>query len=415
MNAPEMTDMRYIICTSELPYPLNYGHKVDQYHRWRGFRDRGARLKLICWHSPHDPTLDAEHVEALRGIFDEIDVLPIRHDAASLARRLARLPQYPSHVASRIPSNEEMTRQLASARAFRPDAVVLDGIYGSVLGERMATECRVPVILRGHNIEYRYFAQQAHAMIRWRPKLATHFARLGLRRFEHQLVRRVAWNFDVSDADVRYWRAQGIQNVSWLPTVFLNAADVDAPIDPADKRWDVAYIGNLRLPNNLAGIAWFIEQVMPHIRRLSPGTSICFAGANPSQHALDLFAAAPDITLIPDAPSADAILGNGRVLVNPILSGSGITVKLIDMLRHHAPIVTTTVGARGFSFDLQRQFVVHDDAEDFARAVLSGIANPVPPTGRAEARALFSESALDNQMASFRHVIAGGTGSPNVV
>ena len=96
--------------------------------------------------------------------------------------------------------------------------------------------------------------------------------------------------------------------------------------------------------------------------------------------------------------------------MNPILSGSVITVKLIDMLRHDAPIVTTTVGARGFSFDLQRQFAVHDDPQAFAGAILSGLAEPVPPAGRAEARAMFSDRALDGQMADIRRVIASRCG-----
>lgn len=55
---------------------------------------------------------------------------------------------------------------------------------------------------------------------------------------------------------------------------------------------------------------------------------------------LNLFASVPDITLVHDGPSADAILGNVRVLMDPILSGSGITAKLIDMLCNDAPIVT---------------------------------------------------------------------------
>jgi hypothetical protein len=403
--------MRLIVLTIELPYPPNYGHKVDQFYRWRGFRDRGASLKLICWHSPQNPYPTATDLAVIREIFDEVDILPIRHDVASLARRLTYLPQYPSHVASRIPPADQMARHLAAARAFQPDAVILDGIYGSVLGERIAAQCAVPVVLRGHNIEYLYFAQQAQAMTHWKQKLATHLARLGLRRFEEALVRRVAWNFDVSDADVRFWLADGVRNVSWLPTVFPDPADTYPVIMPEEKRWDIAYIGNLRLPNNLAGIAWFIERVMPHIRRLRPGTSVCFAGANPSQQALDLFACAPDITLIPDVPNADAILGNGRVLVNPILSGSGITVKLIDMLRHDAPIVTTSVGARGFSFDLQQQFAVHDDPRDFARAVVTAIADPKVPRGRIEARAMFNTSALDNQMEEVRTIMTGVRGS----
>lgn len=57
-----MADQK-LITTVDLPYPPNYGHKVDQYNRWKGFAERGWRLKLICWRSPQDlPTADADRM-----------------------------------------------------------------------------------------------------------------------------------------------------------------------------------------------------------------------------------------------------------------------------------------------------------------------------------------------------------------
>lgn len=398
-----MSGKRLIVLTSDLPYPPTYGHKVDQYHRWRAFAARGWRLRLICWRSPLDaPATDAD-VDALREVFEAIDILPIAHSPAAFARRLARLWRYPSHVAARIPDPTPHMRLIADAKAFDPAAIILDNIYGGVLGEALAGACGVPVIVRGHNIEHRYFAKQTEAAGDLRSRFAWGIARFGLERYEEGVIRRAAWTLDISADDVGYWQRRGIERISWAPTVFAGDRAVTI-LRPADKRWDVAYIGNLRLPNNLRGIAWFVSEVMPRLRALRPGIRCAFAGADPSSAALALFAGAPDIDLIANAPSADDVLSNGRVLVNPILSGSGVNVKSIDMLRYDAPIVTTSVGAQGFGPEVAGQFRVHDDAAPFAEAVIAALADPRPPEGRSGARHLFGEDGIAEQIALIARV-----------
>lgn len=392
--------MRLIVTTIDLPYPPNHGHKVDQFNRWRGFAERGCALKLICWRSPNDPPTTHADIEALRTVFSSIDILPIKHDAMSFARRLARLPFYPSHVASRIPDRAIMARLIDESREFEPSAVVHDGIYGAALGNRLAKACQVPTILRGHNVEHIYFAQQAKAVNDARAKIAWTIGRIGLQRWERKVTREAAWSFQISDDDVAYWNAQGISHVSWAPTVFPGPPH-GTLIPPPQRSFDVAYIGNLRLPNNLQGLAWFVSEVLPELRRLRPRISLCFAGANPSDEAHAIFAAAPEITLIPDAPSADGILANGRVLVNPILSGSGVNVKSIDMLRYDAPIITTRIGAQGFPEAIKKQFIVRESAVAFAEAIATALNEFDPLIGRCEARDAFSEAGLADQVAAF--------------
>lgn len=398
---------RLIVLTIDLPCPPNHGHKVDQYHRWKGFAERGWALRLLCWRSPYDPPASVEGADMAAQVFESIEELPIGHDPRSFAQRLALLPFYPSHVASRVPPRATLKRLVADAQAFQPDAIILDGIYGSVVGEAMARDCNVPVIVRGHNVEHLYFAGQARAANGLANKLKWNLARFGLERYETAVLRRAAWTFDISADDVRYWKTRGIDRISWAPTVYPGA-DSGTILAPSERRYDVAYIGNMRLPNNLRGLNWFVRDVLPLLRDMRPGATYCFAGANPSDEAREIFAQAPEIDLVPNAPSVDDILANGRVLVNPILSGSGVNVKSIDMLRYDAPIVTTSIGAQGFGPEIDGQFLVRDDARGFAEAIVAALADPQPPGGRAAARSLFGEGGLDAQIALIERIIAQG-------
>jgi hypothetical protein len=393
-----MAARRLIVITNDLPYPPNYGHKVDQFNRWRGFRLSGWELMLICWRSPKDPPTTADDAAKLSDIFSTVEILPIKHDIGHFLSRLVMLPRYPSHVASRIPDAATCRRLIGAARAFDPSVVVFDGIYGAKLGRDIAKACGVPTILRGHNVEFRYFAQQVRASTNFRDKIAWSIARVGLERWERKLTQEADWSLQISWDDLTFWQSEGIKNLSWAPTFYPGSAAHGTLRPPSERTYDVVYIGNMRLPNNLQGLSWFVREVLPLLRRSHPTIRLCFAGANPTDEARRLFREAPEITLVPNAPSADEILSNGRVLINPILSGSGINVKSIDMLRYDAPIVTTPVGVQGFAPDLRRQFVICDDAAAFAEAIGVALANPVPPEDRERARAIFGDLGLAEQI-----------------
>jgi glycosyltransferase involved in cell wall biosynthesis len=336
-------------------------------------------------------------------LFEKIYILPIRHDVRSFGRRLALLPRYPSHVASRVPDAGTVRRLMAEAEAFAPAGVVNDGIYGAALGRQVAKRCQVPAILRGHNVEHVYFAQQARAARGLKHKLAWSIARLGLERWERSVVTDAAWSFHISADDVDYWRSQGMAKASWAPTTYPGPQS-GTLIPPDQRQFDIAYIGNMRLPNNIQGLHWFVEAVLPRLRQLRAGLRLCFAGANPTDAVRDLFARTPDIDVVFNAPSADAILSQSRVLVNPILSGSGVNVKSIDMLRYDAPIVTTPVGVQGFPTKMRSQFVVRSDAQAFAEALVAAVDDPVPPPDRAAIRATFGQTGMEEQIAAYARI-----------
>jgi glycosyltransferase involved in cell wall biosynthesis len=118
-----------------------------------------------------------------------------------------------------------------------------------------------------------------------------------------------------------------------------------------------------------------------------------------------LFVGQKNVAFVPDAASADAILADGRVLVNPILSGSGVNVKSIEMLRYDAPIVTTAIGVQGFPTEMHGQFIVREDAAGFAAAISEALDDLEPPAGRAQVRAMFGQAGVEQQIADYARIV----------
>ena len=183
-------------------------------------------------------------------------------------------------------------------------------------------------------------------------------------------------------------------NGRWLP--FL----VDGPNSNAPavaKVWDVIFLGNLNTPNNYRGLEWFLNSVYPMLQRSDMGISVLIAGSNPSSEFRRLFRSVEGITVIENPLDSAAVLAQGRVLINPILSGSGVNIKSIEMLFQDAHLVTTPIGVRGFPDDVRQEFSVADTPTTFARAILASVSVPYQSTpSRETARLHFNAGRISD-------------------
>jgi len=134
--------------------------------------------------------------------------------------------------------------------------------------------------------------------------------------------------------------------------------------------YDVAFVGNLCSPNNVEGVRWVIKKVIPLIRAQIPGLKFLIAGSTPVVEIVVLCASESDICLIADPISVSDIYHNTRVMVNPVLRGSGVNVKAIELLLSSNQVVTTPQGVAGLPERIVRHFYVETDPERFAFKVV---------------------------------------------
>lgn len=80
----------------------------------------------------------------------------------------------------------------------------------------------------------------------------------------------------------------------------------------------------------------------------------------------------------------DSVLDKAFVALNPIVSGSGINMKVLEYMAAGLPVVTTLFGARGI-VGRTREAMVICDIEDFPSAVSRLYANPFEWISRSEA------------------------------
>jgi hypothetical protein len=389
--------IKLLVITSESPFPPNRGGRVDQWERFKLFKDHGCQLMLVSWYVRPADKPSATESTSLNGLFDKIHLFPIDQTLWGFFRRLILLPKYSPHISSRKLSASEWNVVLSTARSFAPDAIWLDSLYGGVIAVNLARDFGVPLFYRSHNIEFQYMRSQADQALSLRDKAAWALACINLKSFEISIQRNSQCVFDISCDDITFWRSMGITHNIWAPPLFASDPTTKSALIPYARRpFDIVFLGSLFAPNNVRGIEWFVEEALPIVRRSRPAIKVRIAGSQPNTMIRRLMACNPEINLLEEPADANAIWREGRILVNPILTGSGMNVKSAEMLFYDAHLVTSPMGVRGFPSDMRAEFHVADTAESFAKVIVGLLDTPYElASGRRSARHRLGPAGID--------------------
>jgi len=129
----------------------------------------------------------------------------------------------------------------------------------------------------------------------------------------------------------------------------------------------LVFIGSsIHLPNR-EGIKWFINSVMPIIKKEIP--DIC----------LNIFGSW-DVSFIKKYSSEKVrFLGfvedlthdfNSALLIVPIRIASGMRLKIIEAINHQVPFISTTIGVEGLDFENDKDCIIADTPESFAKGIV---------------------------------------------
>lgn len=409
---------RLLFIAAEFPYPPVHGGRADTWQRLKAMVAAGARVQLVCWTTERrGGTPSDDDMQAVRAVVDDLVVLPIGLTPADLAWRLANLLRMPSFVAARLPWGRQRRALLARVRAFGAGAVWVDGLWASGLGRLVARTLGWPYFYRSHNIEHKYMAAQARlADDGLLYQLRLQAALLGLQRWETDTVMGAARVFDISVDDLAHWQQRGLTRGEWLPPYVAPQVAAQAAAtagQPGALRHDAVFIGNLHTPNNVEAVAWLLQAVWPLVHARLPAAGLLLAGYAPNDRVRALVAAATGVTLLADPPDVWTLYASARVLVNPARTGSGVNIKSVEMLHFDRPVVSTSVGVGGLPTDIRAQFLVADDAQAFADALMAAMQQPVQSEAdiarsRMRARSAFDAAGAAGLLRTIA-VVAGGS------
>ena len=327
------------------------------------------------------------------GVFDVTlaSPAPPDHDryqraiAAASDRFLSWPEQTPSRLrraltlASRLPVAAATDRSAAGSAVIRaalaeaPDVAVIDFPHADALVPRRIAAARA---MFTHNVEAEIFERHANRTNGlWRLIWASQSRKM--RRLEQESLARCDAVIAVSERDRdALAKRYGLAAVDAIDTgVDLDFFAMNAPAaapDPGDDGGTLVFTATMSWAANVDGIHFLLDQVFPPLLLARPRMKAYIIGGNPPVSLSDkIEARGLDVTLTGFVDDIRPYVARSHVYVIPLFVGSGTRIKAFEAMAMGRPVVSTTLGIEGLDVTDSEHFLRADDAEAFARSILT--------------------------------------------
>jgi sugar transferase (PEP-CTERM/EpsH1 system associated) len=349
--------------------PLDKGGKLRTWHLMRHLAARHD----ITYVSFSEPSQRTGHRTGMREVCRRLETVPRADPAKGTLRFYADAARYlvdpiPYAVAKyRSPAYAARVAELLGAAAF--DAVVCDFLPPVV---NLPAKLPCPSILFTHNVEaeiWRRHAENATNPLS-RQLLTRQWERM--LRFEREALSRFDLVLAVSEADGAtfdrlYPGALG-RPVHVVQTGVDTRYFAPLPEVPV-RRAHLVFTGSMDWLPNEDGMAYFVREILPLIRRREPDATLSIIGRSPTP-AVRRLAEQPGVEVTGSVDDVRPHLAAGSVYVVPLRIGGGTRLKIFEAMGMAKAVVSTSIGAEGLPVSDGTNIVLADDPGAFAEAVV---------------------------------------------
>lgn len=158
-----------------------------------------------------------------------------------------------------------------------------------------------------------------------------------------------------------------LENAGVNSPIYVSPAAVDSECKPySGWNGNISFLGGYGHGPNQEGMDWFLRDVLPIIEEGTVGKlSINIVGKGwPAEYGIkDDKCEIKRLGFVEHL--SDVVCGT--IMIIPILSGSGMRMKILEAAALGVPFITTTVGVEGLEFRNGESCLIADTADDFAK------------------------------------------------
>ena len=354
--------MKVLQLCSKPPYPPVDGGTMAMNSITHGLLRAGCEVHVLTVETDKHPlqhdVLSKEYCEQTK-----IDSVYIDLSVKLLPAAVAMLCGESYHV-KRYRSEAFAQRLRETLQNDQYDVVHVESIFLTPYVPLIRRYSKAKVILRAHNVEHLIWLRVAqstrHGLRRWYLK---HLS-LTLRAYELEHLLDYDGIMCITRNDADYFKKNGCRR----PIVNIPfGVEVEELAHVDEEPASLFHIGAMDWIPNQVSIGWLLNEVWPVIHREVPQARLYLAGRKMPERWMQM--RMENVSVVGEVPDASYFLAGKQINVVPLLSGSGIRVKIIEAMSMGKAVVTTTVGAQGIECTNGENILIADTPEEFARQI----------------------------------------------
>lgn len=361
--------MRILQIANKTPYPPKDGGSIATFSMTRGFCQLGHEVTVMAMSTSKHPVRLEEIPQEIR---DEIRFILVDVDTkicptkALINLLFSKMP----YNAERFVNKEFETKLTLLLMAERFDVIQLEGLYLLPYVQVIREHSKALLSMRAHNIEHEIWERT----VKQRSGLKKAYSSIIARRVKRMEIKGLN-SYDamvpITQRDGDRMKSLGCTLPQHVSPTGINMDDF-SKYDATPEFPSVFHIGALDWSPNQEGIEWFLQHCWGKLHEKYPALKFYIAGRNAPDHIKNINE--PNVVFLGEVDDAYAFMEQKAIMIVPLLSGSGMRIKIIEGMALGKSIISTSIGAEGIGIEHDNDIIIADSPENFT-AGIEGLLN----------------------------------------
>ena len=355
--------MKILLLCNKSPYPALEGGPMAMNSIVNGLLEAGHQVKILAVNSkkynvkPEDIPDDYKAKTGIELIDVDLRVRPLKAFKNLFSKK--------SYHVERFISKNFTNRLIEVLKKDNYDVVQLETLYMTPYVETIRNHSKALIVLRAHNVEHLIWERIAKGTRFFVKRLYINHLTKTLRNYELSAISQVDGIAAITRKDAALFRKYCATTTIDIPYgVDLEAFHPNYAVEAKPKFY---HIGSMNWIPNEEGIRWFIDHCLDAVVAKVPDFVFHLAGRNMPEWLKNN--KNPHLDVVGEVTDAKEFVANHNVAIVPLLSGSGIRIKIIESMALGKTVITTLVGAEGILYNEDVNLIIAENKAKMAEAI----------------------------------------------
>jgi glycosyltransferase involved in cell wall biosynthesis len=386
--------MKILQLCNRVPYPPTDGGSIAMHSLSQSLISAGAEVKIFAMNtSRHRVDLDS----LPRDYCSKTKI-----EAVDIDTRVRPLPAFLNLFSSESYNVNRFDRQqvhkkiqnILSESDF--NIIQFESIFCAPYLKTVRLHSSAKCVLRAHNVEYLIWERMA---VRSRSLKKAYLKLLAarLKKYEQEIIGSFDAVLPMTKLDANIFSLHAPEVLQKIVPIGLNA-DAYPYSENQKEELCLFHLGAMDWLPNREAIEWFMENCWLDVKEKSTGLKVYFAGRGfPVELKIN------DDRIIYDDEIKNAVeyMQGKAIMIVPLLSGSGMRVKILQAFALGKAVISTSIGAEGIECTQGENILIADSPSDFISAIMKLVHDePLRKKIGRNARQLFFEKYSSEKIAN---------------
>ena len=360
--------MKILQLTNKTPYPPSDGGSIAVLSLAVGLADLGHEVSLLSMktlkHSFEIDEIPSEFSDKIN--FYSVDV-PAKISKLSLLHNYLLSDQ--PYTASRFISEDYSLKLIDILSKNKFDIIQLEGLYLAPYIALIKRHTKAPIVMRAHNVEHEIWERVRANTSNKIKKLYLRNLNRKLKKFELSYLKDYDFLLPITERDGQRFCKLGYKKKYYTLVTGIDIERYNYNSNTTEYP-SLFHLGSLDWEPNLEGLRWFLTEIWPDILKEEKDIKFHIAGRNASSEIIKYLKSFKNVIYDGEVLDANSYINSKAIMLVPLLSGSGMRIKIIEGMALAKAIVSTTIGAEGILAKDGEEMLIAKNKEEFLEKTL---------------------------------------------